>query len=126
MKDNKSCIKKIMQTGSYDIIDAGTLISYSEETDIVIHYDLEGFSFSIKMSFLEDSEKKDFYYAAKQEDKNIIHFQLYNFKNSFGSGNAEPIRIAVHENKDVYFKFWVIQLGNGGSYKVDYTLYRGL
>ncbi len=117
-------INKSVCSSNFEVLDSGSVISYDGSSDIVMSYELKDFLFCLKMTFGDDADNKDPHYKVEPGDDDTVHFRLYNFNNILGSGNTDAIRLAIYEGKGIFFRFWVTRLGERGTLRVDYTLYK--
>ncbi|EJG0913753.1 DUF6864 domain-containing function [Vibrio parahaemolyticus] len=77
---------------------------------------------TLKFEFKEDD--KGGRYEGKVED-NILKMTLFNFKNSLGEGNPDPIPIASVKGKQLYITYYVNSFNGGEMREFHYTFMLG-
>lgn len=115
--------------GSYIILESGVVITTNKNESLTLQLSLtneEGklpFSFSIKFLF-EDKDGEDRSYHTKSDrDNNSILITCINFNNPLGTGPISPINIATYLEKAIFLQFFIYEMGQGTSKKIEYCLY---
>ena len=116
-----------LSSQNYDIIDYGTVLLFSEKSDLTINIMGDSsYKICLTLKFLEtmSGEQK---INTIVTDNNNIELECINFF-AEGTGNAEPAEIAMIDGKRIYFIFWAYLqgqiLGKAKVRKIDYTIYR--
>lgn len=103
----------------FEILDAGTVISFKDE---IVTFKLAD-DLKIAMRFKNDksvSEQKMDFVEVNSTSLEII---LTNFNNPLGTGNAAPLALAKINGKRVYLNFIVHALDETANKSIHYTWY---
>jgi hypothetical protein len=108
-----------IQTGDYDIIDSGTIISFNNEP-LTFHLTADlRFKFTFRDDTVNNIHRMEFATINNQEMEII----MINFNNSLGIGNTTPLGLARLNNRMVYLNYRVYALDNNNCRTIHYTWY---
>ena len=107
----------------YEIFDSGTLISFSQSSDIKIAIVCdESFAFNVLFKF--ESVPGQEYSLKKEVIGSTIQLTCINFNNSLGTGTTQSIELATFSGKKIYINFWISALSDNALKKLEYNLYK--
>lgn len=113
-------------TGPVEVITSGTVIAF-ENNPIDITVPLTNFNMTISFHFKDDEgENIDPSADFEAVSSTFLKVTLNNFTNNLGSGSKTPIRIARHQDKQVYIQFRVYSLNKKNDKTLHFTIYRSL
>lgn len=109
-------------SGNYNILDSGSIIAFDKSSNICFDLDLnESLKFTLTLNFVEKEKEKPSIASSVTNDAIVL--VCTNFEDEFGVGLIDPIRLAIADDKEVYFRFWVRKIGKSGTKEVVYTFY---
>ncbi|MFQ2043403.1 DUF6864 domain-containing function [Aeromonas veronii] len=79
---------------------------------------------SLVLHFIFQDDNKGGRYEGKAEN-NELTITLYNFKNSLGEGNPDPISIATVNGRQLYVAYYVNSLNGGEMREFRYSFMLG-
>lgn len=110
------------KSGEKEIIETGSAILFDSNSDLSFYIECsEDFSFYFVFSFQKKEGEQDIELSVKDK---TIYCLCTNFENPLGTGILSGIELATYKGKKIFANFWVSALGNAGSKRIDYTLYK--
>ena len=109
-----------IKSGIYDIYETGSVISMNNEP---IDFTLENLLYRFR--FVDDATKVQNFLEAQQLTATGIELIFYNFNNSLGIGNKEPLPVGWLNNRNLYLNYRVYALQSGLGKLIHFTWYLG-
>jgi hypothetical protein len=106
-----------IRSGSYDVLTAGTVITYERELVFSIH------QLRVVMEFVTDEGATRVDSLA--EGSTTLRLRLFNFSSTLGSSTTAPMPIGTYGGRKLYLSFVVLALSGGSGKTVHYTLTLG-
>ena len=122
MSEEKTYIVKTVESGPAEVIDSGTVISFSGNP-ISLHYPDLGIK--IVFEFKAGEEGRGTYVDSGVPEPGILKLTLYNFDDRFGAGTIKPMRIGKYEGRRLYVQLRVYTLQGSPDKTLQYTVYKG-
>ena len=102
-----------IKVGQYDVLKDGTIISNENEPiDFVF---IKEIGFTIRVFFKTELSINDPKIQAEKFDKVGALLTFYNFDNSIGIGNVEPMLVGAFNNRQLFLNYRVYSLDKGGK-----------
>jgi hypothetical protein len=122
MSDEHTFIAKTVMSGPAEVIDSGTVISFSGNP-ISLHYPDLGIK--IVFEFKVGEEGRGTYVDNSIPEPGTLQLTLYNFDDRFGAGTIKPMRIGKYEGRRLYVQLRVYTLQGSPDKTLQYTVYKG-
>jgi hypothetical protein len=122
MSEEHAYFAKTVKSGSADVIDSGTVISFSGNP-ISLHY--ADLGIKIIFEFKVGEEDRNAYVDSGVPEPGTLKMTLYNFDDRFGAGTIKPMRIGKYEGRRLYIQLRVYTLQGSPDKTLQYTVYRG-
>jgi hypothetical protein len=122
MAEEDMLISKKIESGPAEIIDNGTVISFSGNPISISYKDL---GIKIVFEFKSDGENKGAYVDSGVPEPGTLKLSLFNFDDRFGAGTIKPMRIGKFERRRLYLQLRVYTLGGSPDKTLQYTIYKG-
>lgn len=113
---------KTVMSGPAEVIDSGTVISFSGNP-ISLHYPDLGIR--IVFEFKVREEDRGTSVESSVPEPGTLQLTLYNFDDRFGAGTIKPMRIGKYEGRRLYVQLRVYTLQGSPDKTLQYTVYRG-
>lgn len=111
-----------VKSGDYDVLESGTIMQFKNEP---IEFELAS-NMNIRFMFITDGKPNDTKMVFKNISDSLLELHLYNFHNSMGTGNTEPLPLGNINNRKLYLNFRVFSINDVQSNRVvHYTWYLG-
>lgn len=117
-------INPIIKTNSKEVVSTGTVISYNNEP-IEISFPTSNGGLVILFVFSNDETGEPRVNANVVSEKKL-ELTFFNFNNSLGQGNTEPMQIGELNNKQLYLNFRIYALDKTAAKTLHFTFYLGL
>jgi len=113
-----------IKSGNNKIVNTGSVISFSDSS-VTIDIGTQEPKLKLTLIFKNDQEKKTPEMSAEVKGGNKeLQLTLYNFNNSLGQGNTNPINIGKLDGHNMFLNFVVYALGGTPSKLLHYTIYQ--
>jgi hypothetical protein len=122
MSEEQTFLVKKVESGPAEVIDSGTVISFSGNP-ISLHYPDLGIK--IIFEFKMGEEGRGTYVDSGVPEPGILKLTLYNFDDRFGAGTIKPMRIGKYEGRRLYVQLRVYTLQGSPDKTLQYTVYKG-
>ena len=122
MSEEHTYFAKTVKSGPADVIDSGTVISFSGNP-ISLHY--ADLGIKIVFEFKVGEEDRSAYVDSGVPEPGTLLMTLYNFDDRFGAGTIKPMRIGKYEGRRLYIQLRVYTLQGSPDKTLQYTVYRG-
>lgn len=122
MSEEQTSIVKTIESGPAEVIDSGTVISFSGNP-ISLHYPDMGIK--IVFEFKAGEEGRGTSVESSVPEPGILQLTLYNFDDRFGAGTIKPMRIGKYEGRRLYVQLRVYTLQGSPDKTLQYTVYKG-
>lgn len=110
-----------IKSGIYDVYETGTVISMRNNP---VDFLIENLLF--RFQFMDDPTREQNKLEAVQMDgRNGIQLNFYNFNNSLGTGNREPLPLGWINNRTLYLNYRIYALQSGLDKLIHFTWYLG-
>jgi len=113
---------KTVMSGPAEVIDSGTVISFSG-SPISLHYPDLGIR--IVFEFKLGEEGRGTSVESSVPEPGTLQLTLYNFDDRFGAGTIKPMRIGKYEGRRLYVQLRVYTLQGSPDKTLQYTVYKG-
>lgn len=102
-----------IKVGQYDVLKDGTIVGIEDEPiDFLL---IKEIGFIIRILFRTEVNIKDTKIQAEKFDNAGALLTFYNFNNSIGIGNIEPIPIGAFNHRQLLLNYRVYSLDKGGK-----------
>jgi hypothetical protein len=122
MAEEETHISKRIESGPAEVIDNGTVISFSGNPISVSYKDL---GIKIVFEFKTDADNKGTYVDSSVSGPGTLKLGLFNFDDRFGAGTTKPMRIGKYEGRRLYLQLRVYTLSGSQDKTLQYTVYKG-
>jgi hypothetical protein len=122
MAEEDTLISKKIESGPAEILDNGTVISFSGNPISISYKDL---GIRIVFEFKSDGENKGTYVDSGVPEPGTLKLSLFNFDDRFGAGTIKPMRIGKFEGRRLYLQLRVYTLSGSPDKTLQYTIYKG-
>ena len=122
MPEEHPFIVKTVRSGPAEVIDSGTVISFSGNP-ISLNYPELGIK--IVFEFKVGDESRGTYVDSGVPEPGTLLMSLYNFDDRFGAGTIKPMRIGKFEDRRLYVQLRVYTLQGSPDKTLQYTVYTG-
>ena len=122
MSEDKAFIAKSVDSGPAQVIDSGTVISFSGNPISLNYPDL---GIKIVFEFKTGEEGKETSVESSVPEPGILKLSLFNFDDRFGAGTIKPMRIGKYEGRRLYIQMRVYTLQGSPDRTLQYTVYKG-
>jgi len=122
MSEEQTFLVKTVKSGPAEVIDSGTIISFSGNP-ISLHYPDLGIK--IVFEFKVGEEDRGTYVDSSVPEPGTLQLTLFNFDDRFGAGTIKPMRIGKYEGRRLYVQLRVYTLQGSPDKTLQYTVYKG-
>jgi hypothetical protein len=122
MSAEQTYLVKTVESGPAEVIDSGTVISFSGNP-ISLHYPDLGIK--IIFEFKVGEEGRGTSVESGVPEPGTLKLTLYNFDDRFGAGTIKPMRIGKYEGRRLYVQLRVYTLQGSPDKTLQYTVYKG-
>jgi hypothetical protein len=122
MSEDQTFLIKTVESGPAEVIDSGTVISFSGNP-ISLHYPDLGIK--IVFEFKAGEEGRGTYVDSSVPEPGTLQLTLFNFDDRFGAGTIKPMRIGKYEGRRLYVQLRVYTLQGSPDKTLQYTVYKG-
>jgi hypothetical protein len=122
MSEDKAFIAKSVDSGPAQVIDSGTVISFSGNPISLNYPDL---GIKIVFEFKTGEEGREASVESSVPEPGILKLSLFNFDDRFGAGTIKPMRIGKYEGRRLYVQLRVYTLQGSPDKTLQYTVYKG-
>jgi hypothetical protein len=122
MAEEETNISKKIESGPAEVIDNGTVISFSGNPISVSYKEL---GIKIVFEFKTDADNKGTYVDSSVSGPGVLKLSLFNFDDRFGAGTTKPMRIGKFEGRRLYLQLRVYTLSGSQDKTLQYTVYKG-
>jgi len=122
MSDELNPLGKMIQSGPAEILDYGSVISFSGNP-IALNY--KELNISIIFDFKTDEQNRETYVDSVVNEPATLKLNLFNFEDSFGAGTHKPMKIGKYEGRRLYLQLRVYSLKGSPDKTLQYTIYKG-
>ena len=122
MSEEHVYFPKMVKSGPAEVIDSGTVISFSGNP-ISLHYPDLGIK--IIFEFKPGEEGRGISVESSVPEPGTLQLALYNFDDRFGAGTIKPMRIGKYEGRRLYVQLRVYTLQGSPDKTLQYTVYKG-
>ncbi len=120
--EEQSFIRKAVSSGPAQVIDSGTVISFSG-SPISLHYPELGIK--IVFEFQPGEEGQSTRVDSSVPEPGTLKLTLFGFDDRFGAGTIKPMRIGKYEGRRLYIQLRVYTLQGSPDHTLQYTVYKG-
>jgi hypothetical protein len=126
-KEEDLLVAKKIESGPAEVIDSGTVISFSGNPVKLSYKDLNlSIVFEFKTKENAENTSIDGSFTDNAETgMGVLKLTLYNFDDRFGAGTVKPLRIGQYENRKLYLQIRVYTLIDSPDKTLNYTIYKG-
>ena len=122
MSEEQTFLVKKVESGPAEVIDSGTVISFSGNPISLNYPDL---GIKIVFEFKVGEESRGTYVDSSVPEPGTLRLTLYNFDDRFGAGTIKPMRIGKYEGRRLYVQLRVYTLQGSPDKTLQYTVYKG-
>ena len=115
-------LDKKVESGPAEVIDSGTVISFSGNPITLRYKDLK---IAIVFEFQTDEENSGTYVSSSITEPGTLKLTLFNFNDRLGAGTVKPMPIGKYEEQKLYIQLRVYTLAGSPDKTLDYTIYKG-
>ena len=122
MSEEHTYFPKTVKSGPAEVIDSGTIISFSGNP-ISLHY--ADLGIRIVFEFKAGEEDRGTSVESSVPEAGTLRLTLFNFDDRFGAGTIKPMRIGKYEGRRLYVQLRVYTLQGSPDKTLQYTVYKG-
>jgi Domain of unknown function (DUF6864) len=122
LAEEQAFVHKMVDSGPAQVIDAGTVISFSGNPISLSYPDL---GIKIVFEFQAGEEGKPTHVDSSVPEPGTLKLTLFGFDDRFGAGTIKPMRIGKYEGRRLYIQMRVYTLQGSPDRTLQYTVYKG-
>lgn len=110
-----------IKTGDYEIFNSGTVLIFADKPT-VLTIPMVDSNLDLILEFKSDTAEKA-HVEPEVISKNELRLNFFNFNNSLGTGNPQPVEMGTLDNRKLFFSYRVYSLDEKNLKSFEYTLY---